>query len=314
MTLTRRAFLGTGVSLATAGSASASAVRQATGGRTSPLRLAVSTYSYWHFRGERYPVERVIEDAARLGFDGVEILHRQMDDESPAYVTRLKQTAFRHGMPLVMLSIHQDFVDPDPAKRQKEIDHTVRCLELAARLGIPCIRLNSGRWDTIPSFDDLMKVKGREPPSAGHTDKDAFDWVVAAIRACLPAAERFGVMMALENHWGLTTNVDTLLAIHKAVSSPWLGINLDTGNYPGDPYTGIATLAPHASIVQAKTYYGGGEWYTLDLDYVRIARILRDAGFTGWVSLEMEGKESPETAVPKSLALLRQAFGEARGA
>jgi sugar phosphate isomerase/epimerase len=61
--------------------------------------------------------------------------------------------------------------------------------------------------------------------------------------------------------------------------------------------------------VQAKTYYGGGEWYTLDLDYRRIARILREAGYTGYVSLEMEGKEDPETAVPKSLALLRRAFG-----
>ena len=50
-------------------------------------------------------------------------------------------------------------------------------------------------------------------------------------------------------------------------------------------------------IVQAKTYYGGGEWYTLDLDYPRIAGILRKAGFHGYVSLEMEGKETPDTAV-----------------
>jgi L-ribulose-5-phosphate 3-epimerase len=85
-------------------------------------------------------------------------------------------------------------------------------------------------------------------------------------------------------------------------------VNLDTGNYVGDPYPQIATLAPHASIVQAKTYYGGGEWYTLDLDYPRIARILRDAGFAGWVSLEMEGKEDPSTAVPKSFTVLRNAF------
>jgi L-ribulose-5-phosphate 3-epimerase len=314
MTLSRRAFLGAGIASFAAPTVQKSRARPVAGGAAAPPRIAVSTYSYWHFRGDRYPVERVIEDAARLGFDGVEILHRQMEDESPAYVARLKQTAFRHGVPLVMLSIHQDFVDPDPAKRQQDVDHTIRCLELAARLGIPCIRLNSGRWNTIASFDDLMKVKGQEPPSAGYTDQDAFGWVVAAIQACLPAAERLGVMMALENHWGLTTSVDTLLAIHKAVGSPWLGINLDTGNYPGDPYAGIATLAPHAAIVQAKTYFGGGEWYTLDLDYARIARILRDAGFTGWVSLEMEGKEPPETAVPKSLDLLRRAFGEARGA
>jgi len=54
--------------------------------------------------------------------------------------------------------------------------------------------------------------------------------------------------------------------------------------------------------------YGGGVWYTLDLDYTRIAKILKGAGFRGWISLEMEGKEPPDVAVPKSLAVLRSAF------
>jgi sugar phosphate isomerase/epimerase len=85
-------------------------------------------------------------------------------------------------------------------------------------------------------------------------------------------------------------------------------MNLDTGNFVGDPYPQFEKLAPHAFIVQAKTYYGGGEWYTLDLDYPRMARILRNAGFTGYVSLEMEGKEDPETAMPRSLEVLRNAF------
>ncbi len=61
--------------------------------------------------------------------------------------------------------------------------------------------------------------------------------------------------------------------------------------------------------MQAKTYPGGGEWYTLDIDYARVAQILRDAGYHGYISLEMEGKESPATAVPESLAILRNAFG-----
>ncbi|MCZ2154103.1 MAG: hypothetical protein LC114_09425, partial [Bryobacterales bacterium] len=80
------------------------------------------------------------------------------------------------------------------------------------------------------------------------------------------------------------------------------------GNYPGDPYEGLKKLAPYASIVQAKTYYGGGVWYSLDLDYNRIAAILRQAGYSGWISLEMEGKESADTAVPKSYQMLRSAF------
>ena len=222
------------------------------------IRFAVSTYSYWHFEEQKYPVQKVIEQAGSLGFDGVELLHRQMDGETPAYLNSLKQAAFKHGLSLPMLSIHQDFVSPDAAERQAAVDHTKKCIALAAQLGVPAIRLNSGRWNTIKSFDDLMKVKGDEPPIQGYTDEDAFKWCVDCIRACLPDAEAAGVTLALENHWGLSTKVEALLRIYKDVDSPWLGINLDTGNWPGDPYEGIERLAPYATIVQAKTYYGGG--------------------------------------------------------
>jgi sugar phosphate isomerase/epimerase len=231
-----------------------------------------------------------------------------MTDESSAYLNNLKRMAFQKGLDLIMLSIHQDFVAPDAAERQKAVDHTIHCINLAAQLGIPAIRLNSGRWNTIQSFDDLMKVRGKEPPIAGYTNEDAFAWCIESIKKCLGAAEKAGVVMALENHWGLTTEVEGLLKIFKAVASPWLGINLDTGNFTGDPYSQIEKLAPYATIVQAKTYYGGGEWYTLDLDYKRIAGILRKANFSGYVSLEMEGKEDPATAVPKSLSVLQDAF------
>jgi L-ribulose-5-phosphate 3-epimerase len=310
LTATRRDLFkfGTAALAAPAMMPSKTAAQEAKPTGSGRISLAVSTYSYWHFRTEKYPIEKVIEDAARLGFDGVEILHRQMTDESTAYVNKLKQAAFRHGLALPMLSIHQDFISDKPEERQKDIAHTIRCIELASRLGIPCIRLNSGRWNTIPSFDDLMKVKGNEPPIKGYTDEDAFRWCIEGIQACLPAAEKNGVLLALENHWGLTTRTESLLRIYQSVNSPWLGINMDTGNFAVDPYPEIEKLAPHASIVQAKTYYGGGEWYTLDLDYKRIAATLRKAGFKGWVSLEMEGKEDPATAVPKSFEVLRAAF------
>jgi sugar phosphate isomerase/epimerase len=84
---------------------------------------------------------------------------------------------------------------------------------------------------------------------------------------------------------------------------------MDTGNFMEDPYDKLAQIASRTAFVQAKTYYGGGEWYTLDLDYKRIAKILADAGYNGYVSLEMEGKEAPDVAVPKSIAMLREAFG-----
>lgn len=282
-------------------------IKQESTGKRNPI--SVSTYSYWHFKKAKFPIEQVIEQAANLGFNGVEILHRQMESETTGYMNNLKRLAFEHGLALPMLSIHQDFVSPDKEERKKHIAHTKHCIDLAVQMGIPCVRLNSGRWNTAGTFDELMAVKGKEVPLEGYTDDDAFEWVIDATGECLVKAEQAGVILAIENHWGLTTQVDGLLRIYNALkSSPAMGLNLDTGNFAGDPYSQFEQLAPYATIVQAKTYYGGGEWYTLDLDYERIAGILQKVNFKGYISLEMEGKEDPLTAVPKSLAVLRKAF------
>ncbi|MCW5962961.1 MAG: sugar phosphate isomerase/epimerase [Bryobacterales bacterium] len=309
MKITRRESLSALVGAASIPALPALAQDNKAGGHT-PQRysLAVSTYSYWHFEPVKFPIEKVIENAARIGFEGVEILHRQMADETPSYCMRLKQMAFDYGLSLPMLSIHQDFVEPEADERTRNVEHTIKCIELAARMGIPAVRLNSGRWGTTSSFDELMTKAGIEPPLPGYTDEDAFKWVGDCIQRCIPTAQREGVAMCIENHWGLTTSVDNLIRIYKESSSPWLKMNVDTGNYPGDPYEGLQKLAPYAHIIQAKTYEGGGVWYTLNLDYKRIARILREAGFKGWISLEMEGKEPAETAVPKAYKTLRDAF------
>lgn len=271
--------------------------------------LAIATYSYWHFREPKASVESVIEKAAELGVSGVDVLHRQMDSEEPAYLRKLKRAAFINGVELVCLSIHQDFVDPSAEKRQRHIEHTIRCIEMAGAMGIPSIRLNSGRWNTIRSFDRLMEARGIEPILEGHTEDEGFKWAIDSIEQCLPKAAEHGVILALENHWGLTRTPEGLLRIVEAIDSPWLGVLMDTGNFLEDPYPKLEMIAPKTVFVQAKTYHGSGEWYTLDLDYERIARILRGVNYRGYISLEFEGKEDPDTGVAKSLEMLRNAFG-----
>ena len=135
--------------------------------------------------------------------------------------------------------------------------------------------------------------------------------MVDCIEKCLPRAEECGVTLGLENHWGLGRTAKGLLRIHDAVHSPWLRYTLDTGNFLEDLYPQMEAIAPDAALVQAKTYFGGGVWYSLDIDYQRVASILRAADYHGWVSLEFEGKEDASTAVPKSLALLRKTLGAA---
>lgn len=275
-------------------------------------RLAVSTYSFWQFKNEELrDIEKCIELAADWGFDGIEILHRQMTSEDNGYLQRLKQRAFVHGLDLCGFSTHQGFVSPNREERQKNIDHTVHCIELAYSLGIPTMRVNTGRWGTSKDFDALMANRGIEPPLAGFDDEDAFPWVVESLEKCLPAAQRCGVLLGLENHWGLGRTPEGVLRIVDAIRSPWLQVTLDTGNFLEDPYDRLELLAPKAILVQAKTYHGGGLWYELDLDNARIAAMLRKHNYRGYVSLEFEGKEDPRTGIPKSLQMLRETYGSA---
>lgn len=275
------------------------------------LRLGVSTYSYWHFTPEKVPIEACLDAAAATGLDGVEILHQQMASEERGYVQELKRRAFVLGLDLYALSIHQDFIWPEPEKRRQHIDHTLRCIDLAHELGIPAIRLNSGRWGTAGSFDELMAARGIETPLPGYTDDDAFRWCIESIQQCLPRAAEQGVILALENHWGLTISAAGVNRIVSALDSPWLRVCLDFGNFLEVPYDELAAIAPQAVLVHAKTYFGGGVWYTLDLDYPRIARILREAGYTGYVSIEFEGNAPAAEGVPRSAAVLREAFAAA---
>ena len=315
----RRDFLSTAIaagalvplSQAVANSQEVSAAPQGSGARqTYPIVL--STYSLWRFHNEEFrDFDKCIDLADEMGFDGIELLLYQLEQNellSHSKMMSYKRHALRLGLPIVGMSTHQGFVTPDRELRRQNIDRTIGQIELAYTLGIPTMRVNTGRWGTSGSFDALMANRGIEKPLAGYTDEDAFPWVIEALEACIPTAERCGIVMALENHWGLGLTPEGILRIVNAVDSPWLQITTDTGNFLEEPYTRLEKIAPQTIFVQAKTYYGGGEWYALDLDYPRIGEILRKHHYRGFISLEFEGKEDYRTAIPKSLELLRNAF------
>ncbi|MBI1314908.1 TIM barrel protein [bacterium] len=283
-----------------------------TSGARQSTPIALSTYSLWRFHNEPLrDIHRCIDIASDMGFDGVELLLYQIEQNtllSNAAMQQIKRHAFRLGLPLCGMSTHQGFVTPDREARQRNIDLTIGQIETCYQLGIPTMRVNTGRWGTSRNFDELMKNRGIEPPLAGYTDEDAFPWVIDSFERCLPTAEKCGVVLGLENHWGLGLTPEGVLRIVDAVDSPWLQVTLDTGNFLENPYDKLEQLAPHAAFVQAKTYYGGGQWYEIDIDYTRVAAMLRRHNYRGCISLEFEGMEDYRTAIPKSLSLLRQAF------
>lgn len=308
----RRAFMAGSVAVLAGTSGASHAAGKSGASPAQTLRgnpIAVSTYSFWRFKdGLKMPIETCIDEAARMGFDGVDILLMQMDNTDNAYLQTLKRRALINGLDLCCMSTHQTFVSPDEEKRQKNVDLTLGQIETAYRLGIPIIRINTGRWGTSGSFDDLMAKRGIESPLPGYTEEDGFKWVIGCIEKLLPKAQECGVILGLENHWGMARTPEGLLRIVNAINSPWLQVLLDTGNFLEDPYDKLEKCAPQTVLMQAKTYYGGGLWYTLDLDYGRIAGIMRKHNYRGYISLEFEGNEDYKTAIPKGLAVLRKAF------
>ena len=115
--------------------------------------------------------------------------------------------------------------------------------------------------------------------------------------------------LALENHGGPTTTAEGMLAFVQDVQSPWFGVNLDTGNFSSrDPYHEIAELAPYALNVQVKAVISDPDQNKHPSDFPRLAKILRDAGYRGYIVLEYEESGDPRVECPKYIAKIREAF------
>ena len=278
------------------------------------LKLAVSSYSFHRFgygtEGKEAPsVGEMIERCAEWGLDGIEILGFLLQELSREQLHELKRLAMRRGVAIVPVSANHNFVQPDPEERRRQVDIVARWVDAAHELGAPVVRAFGGRWNTL-DWHAFMAARGEEPPAEGYTDEDAYAWSVEAFRVAGYYAGRKGVTLAVENHWGLTGRAAGVLRLVEETGSPWLGVALDTGNFPyvDDMYAEMAELVPRAVMVHAKTYRGGGLHYAVEVDYRRVAAMLRQAGFRGYVSLEHEGVEHPDQAIPASVAMLREAF------
>ena len=106
-------------------------------------------------------------------------------------------------------------------------------------------------------------------------------------------------MLGLENHWGLGRTAAGVLRIVEAIRSPWLQMTLDTGNFLEDSYAQMERMASSQvpiALVQAKTYFGGGRWYALDLDYARIAGILASTTIAAGSRWNSRGTRTPRPA------------------
>ncbi len=265
------------------------------------LRLSLAAYSFRDFfpvmrgkpntkvpPGRGIDMERFADYCLEQGCDGAELTSYFFSEETDAYLLGLRRYCFLRGLPISGTAIGNNFSHPPGPKHAAEIATTKKWIDRAALLGAPHIRVFAGVSQEWPR---------------DQADRQ----VVQALEEVCDYAGQRGIFLGLENHDSIGSAA-TLLPMVKAVKSPWIGVNLDSGNFrTDDPYRDFAECVPYAVNVQIKVEMGrNGGRASEPADLARLVRILRDGGYQGWVALEYEAKEDPWVAVPRHLASLRK--------
>jgi len=273
------------------------AAAPASASRTPKLKLSCNLYSFnAPLRSGAMSLEQVIDYCADLGFDAVDptgyYFPGYPEPPRDEYAHAIARRAFRNGLGISGTGVRNDFTLPDPARRAAEVAHVGRWTAVADALGAPCLRVFDGRDET-----------------RGPTREQRIDWVVEAFRECAAEGERHGVTIAYQNHEELLLSAAEVLALRERVGSDWFGLNVDIGSLrAGDPYEEAAKLAPFAATWQLKelVYRRGREEKT---DVRRIVRVIRDAGYRGYVPIETLGEGDPREKVRRFLGEVRDALG-----
>jgi sugar phosphate isomerase/epimerase len=255
------------------------------------LKLSLAAYSFNRALDLKKPTMTLFEFidlAAGLAVDAVELTSYYWAETTDAYLEKLKAHAASKKLAVSGVPVGNNFCVRDEAKYKAEIQKVKDWTARAAKIGAKTVRIFAG---TLEKGDTLEQAQKR---------------VVAAMNKCCAVAEKLGVMLALENHGGITDTPEHLLDLVKPVKSKALGVNIDTGNFrTADPYADIAKIAPYGVVSQIKTEVFPGNKRE-EADLARVVKILKDANFHGFVALEYEAAEDPKVAVPRYIKELRK--------
>ena len=263
------------------------------------LKLSLAGYSFNRMFATRgtpdeiakaeMSLEKFIDYCAAQGLGATELTGYYFPKHiTPEYLISLRAQTHRLGLSISATAIGNDFCLPEGDARQQQLAQCREWIDYAAIMGAPAIRIFAGQ---VPMDD---------------TEDAAIARCAASINACLQYAATKGIFLALENHGGITATAEKMLRIIERVdASPWFGVNFDSGNFAtDDPYADLARIAPYAVNAQLKvSILPGGKRQPADFE--RIVRILKDAGYRGFVALEYEESESPFEAIPRVLDQLR---------
>ena len=246
-----------------------------------------------------------IDKAKELGFDGVEYVNQFFRDkaEDMSFLDQLNAKAKEHSLiqNLIMIDREGGLGLVDDAKRTEAINNHHKWVHAAKYLGCGSIRVNAYGEGTA------------EEVSAAAID---------GLGRLSEYAAKEGINVIVENHGGYSSDDAWMANVLKQVGMDNCGSLPDFGNFcikrgsdgceeEYDRYQGMMDLMPYAKAVSAKSHDFDADGNEIHTDYVRVMKIVKEAGFRDFVNVEYEGRElSEEEGVIKTVALLKKVGAE----
>lgn len=277
------------------------------GNKTKPgkfshfFKLSLNLYSFNKpLRDGTIDLFDVLDFCAQHNFEGIDptgyYFPNYPDVPSDDFIYQFKRKAFLLGLDITGTGVRNDFVNPDPEKRKADIELIKKWIEVSAKMGCPHVRIFPGHQT-----------------HEGYSRDQVFEWMAQDIKTCCQFAGQFGVMVTIQNHNGFLKTADDVDQLFGMIDSPWLGQNLDIGSYrQKDPYLEVAQNIKHAVTWQIKenVWIDGKETPT---DFVKLFRIIKKAGYRGYLPLETLGEGDPFQKIEKLLVKVRAALEEVGG-
>lgn len=265
-------------------------------GKALPFKLALSQFSlasqFWTKKLD--PLDFPQKTVSSFGISGLDYCSMFFADKAKndAFLAELKKRALDNGCYNLRIMVDGEGVLGDLKKevRTKAVENHYKWIDAAASLGCPMIRVN---------------VEGEGDP------KEVAKAAMESLNALIDYGRKASIDVIVENHIGISCNGDWLAGLMKEMNNPHCGTLADFGNFcinrtkpptndlagwmqtkcleEYDRYKGIRELIPYAKGVHAKTHLFDANGNDIETDFGKMFKIISDAGYKGWISVEYEG-------------------------
>ena len=273
------------------------------------MKLSVSSYSYQQYiRAGKMTQLDVVKKAAEMGFEGIDFTDLKPFDgatveDQLAYAAEIRKAAEEAGIEIVAYTIGANLYKGSKAADDAEVERLKRQLDVAAALGARLMRHDVCGKELVDgkliSFDRMLPT------------------IAENARRVTAYAQTLGIRTCSENHGYVAQDSDRVERLYNAVGHDNYGLLIDIGNFAcvdEDSARAVSRLAPYAFHVHAKdfrvrpynqkpadgtgfftsrgcNYLSGCSIGEGDIPVAQCVKILKRAGYDGYLTVEYEGIE-----------------------